>query len=425
MKKLLVSTTGLAIAAFAVPAIVSANTVTVKSGDTLYRIATDNHLTVNELKSLNNLTSNTIHPGQNLLVSKSNNVVSNKKEYRTVTNASWVNVRTGAGNNFSIVTSLQKGTKVEVQSVKDGWYYISTGSVKGYMYSSYLSAPSYEGTNEGNSNNSGGSTNSNNSNQENVYYTVKSGDTLYRISVNNNTTVNNIKSLNNLNSDTISPGQKLLIKKGSSTVNKPEEKPTTPPVNTSTYKVKAGDTLSEIASKFNTSVSSLKSLNNLSSDIIYVGQTLKVSGSNSDNTNSNHNQSKAIFIKPAEGVVSSEYGSRWGRLHAGIDFAKAGNVQVHAAADGVVSRSYTSSSYGEVVFVVHQIDGQTYETVYAHMRSGSRAVQVGDKVQKGQFIGWMGSTGDSTGQHLHFEVHKGRWNIDKSQSVDPRPYLGL
>lgn len=424
MKKLLVSTTGLAIAAFAVPAIASANTVTVKSGDTLYRIATNNNLTVNELKSLNNLTSDTIHPGQNLLVSKSNNVVTNKKEYRTVTNASWVNVRTGAGNNFSIVTSLQGGTKVEVHSEKNGWYYISTGNVKGYMYSSYLSAPSYEGSTGGSTNNSGGSNNTNTS-QENVYYTVKAGDTLYRISVNNNTTVNNIKSLNNLTSDTISVGQKLLVKKGNSTVTKPDEKPTTPPTNVSTYTVKSGDSLSKIAVQFNTSVSSLKSLNNLSSDIIYVGQVLKVSGTNSGNTNSNNNQSKAIFIKPAEGVVSSEYGSRWGRLHAGIDFAKSGNVQVHAAADGVVSRSYTSSSYGEVIFVVHQIDGQTYETVYAHMRSGSRAVQVGDKVQKGQFIGWMGNTGDSTGQHLHFEVHKGRWNIDKSQSVDPRTYLPL
>jgi murein DD-endopeptidase MepM/ murein hydrolase activator NlpD len=299
------------------------------------------------------------------------------------------------------------------------------------MYSGYLSAPSYEGTTGGSNNNTGGSnnnageSNNTNSSQENVYYTVKAGDTLYRISVNNNTTVNNIKSLNNLTSDSISTGQKLLIKKGNSVVTKPEEKPTNPSNNVSTYTVKSGDTLSKIASQFNTSVSSLKSLNNLSSDIIYVGQTLNVTGTNSGNTNSNNNQSKVIFIKPAEGVVSSEYGSRWGRLHAGIDFAKSGNVQVHAAADGVVSRSYTSSSYGEVIFVVHQINGQTYETVYAHMRSGSRAVQVGDKVQKGQFIGWMGNTGDSTGQHLHFEVHKGRWNIDKSQSVDPRPYLPL
>ncbi|HWO78116.1 MAG TPA: M23 family metallopeptidase [Bacillus sp. (in: firmicutes)] len=109
--------------------------------------------------------------------------------------------------------------------------------------------------------------------------------------------------------------------------------------------------------------------------------------------------------------------------HFGVDFAAPGTHEIYAAADGTVSRSYISSSYGEVIFIVHVIDGQTWETVYAHMREGSRRVMEGDRVRQGQVIGIMGNTGDSTGQHLHFELHKGRWNINKTNAVDPLPYL--
>ena len=73
--------------------------------------------------------------------------------------------------------------------------------------------------------------------------------------------------------------------------------------------------------------------------------------------------------------------------------------------------------------IVHTIDGVTWETVYAHMRSGSRTVNVGDYVTQGQTIGVMGNTGDSSGQHLHFELHKGGWNINKSNAVNPLDHL--
>ncbi|MFC9539501.1 M23 family metallopeptidase [Lysinibacillus sp. NPDC056959] len=71
-----------------------------------------------------------------------------------------------------------------------------------------------------------------------------------------------------------------------------------------------------------------------------------------------------------------------------------------AAAAGFVTQSYYSSSFGEVIFISHNINGLTYEALY--MRSGSRAVKVGDKVNAGQFIGYIGTTGNSTDQHLHF-----------------------
>ena len=131
----------------------------------------------------------------------------------------------------------------------------------------------------------------------------------------------------------------------------------------------------------------------------------------------------ALFIKPTTGRLTS--GFRGARSdHNGVDWAQSGTVRIVAAAAGTVSRSYVSTSYGEVVFIVHQLNGQTYETVYAHMRSGSRQVRVGDTVRQGQFIGYMGNTGDSTGQHLHFELHRGRWNLEKSNAVNPLNYIG-
>ena len=99
-------------------------------------------------------------------------------------------------------------------------------------------------------------------------YTVKSGDTLYGIANKYNTTVDKIKSLNNLTSNTLSIGQVLKIPLQTST-------------NTSTYTVKSGDTLYGIANKYNTTVDEIKKLNNLTSNTLSIGQELKIPG-NSD-----------------------------------------------------------------------------------------------------------------------------------------------
>ncbi|KAA6446987.1 M23 family metallopeptidase [Bacillus swezeyi] len=130
-----------------------------------------------------------------------------------------------------------------------------------------------------------------------------------------------------------------------------------------------------------------------------------------------------MFTLPAKGRVSSGFGGRWGSMHYGIDIAGKGKIPVVAAADGIVSRSYRSDSYGHVIFIKHSIKGKSYETVYAHL--ASRAVRQGTIVKRGQFIGYMGSTGHSTGQHLHFEVHEGSWNYSKSNAKNPALYLPL
>jgi len=131
------------------------------------------------------------------------------------------------------------------------------------------------------------------------------------------------------------------------------------------------------------------------------------------------------FIYPTVARVTSNFRTKERPSHHGVDFAQTGNHEIKATSDGVVSRSYSSPSYGEVVFIVHtDINGQIWETVYAHMRVASRTVRVGSKVKQGQVIGIMGNTGDSSGQHLHFELHKGYWNINKSNAVNPLDYLG-
>lgn len=129
------------------------------------------------------------------------------------------------------------------------------------------------------------------------------------------------------------------------------------------------------------------------------------------------------FIKPVEGTYSSGFGMRNGRMHWGVDIAGNSGKTIKASAAGTVVTSTTHSSYGEYIVIRHNIGGKTYDTLYAHMVSGSRKVAVGNTVSQGQAIGIVGSTGNSTGPHLHFELHTGPWNGSFTNAVDPKPYI--
>ncbi|MED3552491.1 murein hydrolase activator EnvC family protein [Cytobacillus praedii] len=131
-----------------------------------------------------------------------------------------------------------------------------------------------------------------------------------------------------------------------------------------------------------------------------------------------------VFMNPATGRLTSHYGQRWGRLHSGIDIGKGGRteaVPIVAAASGSVIKANFDRSYGNVVMITHVIDGQVMTTVYGHMESLS--VSNGASVEKGQLLGYMGNTGNSTGPHLHFEIHHGPWNGSRSNSVNPLRYV--
>lgn len=124
------------------------------------------------------------------------------------------------------------------------------------------------------------------------------------------------------------------------------------------------------------------------------------------------------WIWPTDGVVTDTFGTRNGN-HYGIDIAAGLGTPVYSVDSGTVTKSYYSSSYGNVVFVKHQ---NNLETVYAHLKK--RAVEVGQQVKKGESIGEMGNTGRSSGVHLHFEVHESEWTVNKKNALDPVEVLG-
>ena len=137
------------------------------------------------------------------------------------------------------------------------------------------------------------------------------------------------------------------------------------------------------------------------------------------------------FICPLKSYsrVSSEYGWRKNpvsgvnKLHAGTDFAAPGGTPIYAAASGYVQvAGWSSGGYGNYVIIYHgkMSDGNSYTTLYGHMRSV--ATSAGKYVQQGELIGYVGSTGNSTGNHLHLEVWKGG---SKANAVNPRNYIPI
>ncbi len=118
------------------------------------------------------------------------------------------------------------------------------------------------------------------------------------------------------------------------------------------------------------------------------------------------------FSMPTSGTLTSPFGMRWGRMHNGIDLAAPVGTPIYASDDGVVIASEYKGSFGNLVIIDHQNGFTTY---YAH--NSKNLVSVGDKIKAGDLIAKMGSTGRSTGSHLHFEI---RYN-DVPQN--PQNYL--
>ena len=137
------------------------------------------------------------------------------------------------------------------------------------------------------------------------------------------------------------------------------------------------------------------------------------------------------FICPLKSYtrISSEYGWRKNpvsgvnKLHAGIDFAAPAGTPIYAAASGYVQvAGWSTGGYGNYVIIYHgkMSDGNTYSTLYAHMRSV--ATSAGKYVKQGELIGYVGTTGNSTGNHLHLEVWKGG---SKANAVNPRSCIPI
>lgn len=119
------------------------------------------------------------------------------------------------------------------------------------------------------------------------------------------------------------------------------------------------------------------------------------------------------FVWPAQGgYISSKKGPRWGREHKGIDIAQPDGFDILASDHGVVKAAGTDGSFGKRVIIDHN---NGFETIYAHLDSID--VEVGDKLAQGTKLGVMGTTGRSTGIHLHFEIS------ENGDTKDPLDYI--
>lgn len=215
-----------------IPAQGTSKTYTVKNGDSLYKIANANNTTVNAIKSLNNLTSDMLSVGQILQIPSA----------ATTTTSTGGNTYT-VQNGDSLWKIAQK-FNTSVDAIKSTNGLSSNNLIIGQKLaipSSQTTTPTTFGSGK---------------------YIVKSGDTLWKIANANNTSVNEIKRLNNLTSDALSVGQTLILPSSSE--------------NNTNYVVQNGDSLWKIANKFGISVDSLKSLNGLTSNMITIGQNLKI-----------------------------------------------------------------------------------------------------------------------------------------------------
>ena len=128
--------------------------------------------------------------------------------------------------------------------------------------------------------------------------------------------------------------------------------------------------------------------------------------------------------------VSSLYGWRWGKFHAGVDLSAKTGEKIVAWKDGYVYKSCYNSSWGNYVMIYHgKINGKDVYSGYAHL--SKRSVKVGQMVVQGQQIGKAGNTGHSFGSHLHFEIYYGGASAKKPPAVksanriNPVSFIGL
>ncbi len=233
-------------------------------------------------------------------------------------------------------------------------------------------------------------------------HTVRPGETPSEIARRYDVSVRVLASGNNLvDPDQITAGQTLLI----------------PPDYGVYHRVRSGDTVWALAQRYDVSVQSIIDANDLSSAaVIYPGQEILITGSSSGGSAraaiASRGRRNFRWPLPVEGRISSPYGPRWGGFHYGVDIAASRGTPILASAGGEVVSAGYRGTYGLTVQLDH---GGGYETVYAH--ADQIMIRLGDAVSAGETIAVVGSTGRSTGPHLHFEIRL------KGEPRDPMPYL--
>ena len=251
---------------------------TVKSGDTLSAIAKKYGVTVANLKSWNNLKSDTIYVGQSLVVkgdssNTTTNTVNKPSTSKPNTTTPVNNAKKHTVKSGDTLSGIAKTYGVTVANLKS-WNGLKNDMI--YVGQSLVVKGGSSNTTTNTTNKPSTSKPSTTTPVNNTKkHTVKSGDTLSGIAKTYGVTVANLKSWNNLKSDTIYVGQSLVVKSS----NKASTASTTTVSKTNTNKthtVKRGDTLFGISLRYDVSVANIKKWNNLNSDMIYIGQTLKL-----------------------------------------------------------------------------------------------------------------------------------------------------
>jgi len=225
-------------------------------------------------------------------------------------------------------------------------------------------------------------------------YKVKSGDTISGIAkkfgLYNISTLISVNDIGNVRQ--LCAGQKLKI----------------PSIDGIVYTVKKGDSLDSIVSKYNVKLSTLLDVNELNSEVLTAGQQLFIPGAAMD-AKSLKEAMGELFIMPIKAKFrwSSPYGKRVDPIagvssfHTGTDMACPTGTPIYATMSGTIATAGVNRVYGNYVIIDH---GNGYQTLYAHM-SKTLATK-GQWVSQGTKIGLVGSTGYSTGPHLHFTVYK-------------------
>ncbi|MBI4040817.1 MAG: peptidoglycan DD-metalloendopeptidase family protein [Deltaproteobacteria bacterium] len=182
------------------------------------------------------------------------------------------------------------------------------------------------------------------------------------------------------------------------------------------HTVKKGETLAGIAHRYHLDQKKLAKLNGLEDiDHLLPAEMPIVKLSNRKSSyikKAAYTMPSNRFIWPLQGELSSKFGRRWGTFHNGIDISSSFGTPIKSAAPGRVIYSGQEPGYGKLLIIYH---GEAYSTVYAH--ASKLITKKGESVRRGQIIGYVGSTGRSTGPHLHFEIRR------QKESQNPLDYL--
>lgn len=241
---------------------------------------------------------------------------------------------------------------------------------------------------------------------------IEEGDTLSQLAEHYGTDVDSIMAVNDLaESELLTVGQEIRILTGVGLV----------------HEVADGDSLSYLAESYAVEKNDIIEANALTNpDALVIGQELVIPGarksvrdrvqvasvSRSAPNRSETTRGLSGFIWPVSGEITSGFGWRWGQAHRGIDIATNHGTPVGASRAGTVIFTGWNGGYGTTVIVDH---GGGVTSLYAHL--SKILVSYGQNVGQGQAIGLVGSTGLSTGPHLHFEISSG------GTRIDPTPIL--